>query len=95
LKENTAGSTLFMNIPQEEGLSKIFNKIKSNYLMVLTSFIRLMHSYVKHPGLINTNPLYIKLPTLIDYFIKSTVNLLQQAPYYQLPSRTSIIEVLD
>jgi hypothetical protein len=73
---NSLSSSLFILIPNENSLSKVINQGKCNYINVLTSFTRLINTFVKHANLVNSNPLYVKLHQLLDYFIKSTSALL-------------------
>jgi hypothetical protein len=95
IKENSIPNSIFILVPAEIELSRVINEAKANYFNALTSFTRLINTYVKHANLVNSNPLYSKLAQLIEYFFKSTSSLLEISPYYSLPPRSGILETLD
>lgn len=88
---NSLPSSLFVLILNENELSKAINQGKSNFINILTSFTRLISTFVKHANLVNSNPLYVKLHQLLDYFIKSTSALLEAMPYYSLPTGAGLL----
>jgi hypothetical protein len=61
----------------------------------MTNFVRLSHTFTKNVNLYATNRLFLKIPEILTYSIKSTSSLLQRVPFYQLPHKIMIMETLD
>ena len=92
---NISTSSIFIHVPNETELSKFLNNVKANYISVLGSFVNMLKSFIKHANLLTTNPVYMKLPQMIDYFIKSFSAFLAITPYYNLPMQSGLFESID
>ena len=72
-------------------MSKEINSFKCNFLSIMNTFNNMLKLFVKHANLLNSNPLFVKMPQLLEYFFNSTASLLEMTPYYHLPLRSGLI----
>ena len=82
-------------VPNEMELSRAVNTAKSNYIAVINSFLHMLKLFVKHANLISGNPLYNKVPEMLEFFMISFSSLLEASPYYNLPVRSGLLECMD
>jgi hypothetical protein len=57
----------------------------------MNTFNNMLKLFVKHANLLSSNPLYAKMPQMLEYFFNSTAALLEITPYYNLPIKSGLI----
>jgi hypothetical protein len=95
LAGNSITNALYVLVPNELELSKAINATKTNYVCAMNTALNLLKLYVKHANLLTSNPLYTKMPQLLEYFIQSTSSLFDLTPYHTLPLKSAILETVD
>lgn len=71
------------------------NTFKCNILAIMNCFNNMLKLFVKHANLLNSNPLFVKMPQMLEYFFKSTATILETTAYYNLPIKSGLLESID
>ena len=95
LKGSELGASTFTLFSSELSISRAINEAKANILTVMNSFLQTLKFFVKHANLISSNPLYLKVREILDYLFKSISALFELTPYYSIPPKSGLLELID